>query len=104
MVDQLKPLGGLAAGVMHTRVEDTAPALAVLRGHWSGPLLAYAETGKLILPDWRYEEVSSPQQYASEIDGWIRDYGVQIVGGCCGTGPEHIRALRELLDRRGAKS
>ena len=104
MIDQLKPLGGLAAGVMHTRVEDTAPALAVLRQHWSGPLLAYAETGRLILPDWRYEEVSSPQQYASEIDGWIREYGVQIVGGCCGTGPEHIRALRELLDRRGAIS
>jgi homocysteine S-methyltransferase len=104
MVDRLKPLGGLAAGVMHTRVEDTAPALAVLRRHWSGPLLAYAETGKLILPDWRYEEVSSPEQYAAEIDGWIRDFGVQIVGGCCGTGPEHIRALRELLDRRGGVS
>ena len=100
MVDQLKPLGGLAAGVMHTRVEDTAPALAVLRRHWSGPLLAYAETGKLILPDWIYEEVSSPAQYAAEIDGGIRDFGVQIVGGCCGTGPEHIRALRELLDSR----
>jgi len=100
MVDQLKPLGGLAAGIMHTRVEDTAPALAVLRRHWSGPLLAYAETGKLVLPDWRYEEVSTPAQYAAEIDGWIRDYGVQIVGGCCGTGPEHIRALRELLDNR----
>jgi homocysteine S-methyltransferase len=102
MVDHLKPLGGVAAGIMHTRVEDTAAALAVLREHWSGPLLAYAETGKLLLPDWRYEEVSSPSQYADEIDGWIRDYGVQIVGGCCGTGPEHIRALRELLDRRDA--
>jgi len=98
MVDQLKPLGGLAAGIMHTRVEDTAPALAVLREHWAGPLLAYAETGNLILPEWRYEEVSSPQQYAAEIEGWIRDYGVQIVGGCCGTGPEHIRALRQLID------
>ena len=98
MVDQLKSLGGQAAGIMHTRVEDTAPALAVLREHWSGPAMAYAETGKLLLPDWRYEEVSSPQDYASEIEGWINDYGVQIVGGCCGTGPEHIRALATLLD------
>ena len=100
MVDQLKPLGGIASGIMHTRVEDTAPALSVLRDHWDGPLMAYAETGKLILPDWRYEEVSSPGQYADEIDGWIRDYGVQVVGGCCGTGPEHIAALRQLLDQR----
>lgn len=98
MVDSLKPLGGLAAGIMHTRVEDIAAALEVLREHWSGPLMAYAETGKLILPEWRYQEVSSPQQYAADIAGWIRDYGVQIVGGCCGTGPEHIRVLRQLLD------
>jgi methionine synthase I (cobalamin-dependent) len=104
MVETLKPLGGLAAGIMHTRVEDTAPALEVLKQHWQGPLLAYAETGKLILPDWRYEEVSSPEDYATEIEGWIQNYGVQIVGGCCGTGPEHIRVLRQLLDKLGSQS
>jgi methionine synthase I (cobalamin-dependent) len=101
MVDALKPLGGQVAGIMHTRVEDIVPALEVLKQHWSGPLMAYAETGKLVLPDWRYEEVSSPDDYAREIEGWIRDYGVQVVGGCCGTGPEHIRALRHLLDGIG---
>jgi homocysteine S-methyltransferase len=104
MVETLKPLGGQAAGIMHTRVEDTAAALEVLRQHWSGPLLAYAETGKLILPDWRYQEVSSPEDYAAEIEGWIEHYGVQIVGGCCGTGPEHIRVLRQLLDQRKSQS
>ena len=104
MVETLKPLGGQAAGIMHTRVEDIGPALKVLKQHWSGPLLAYAETGKLILPDWRYEEVSSPEDYAAEIEGWIQNYGVQIVGGCCGTGPEHIRVLRQLLDKLGSQS
>ena len=103
MVEALKALGGQAAGIMHTRVEDTAPALKVLRQHWSGPLMAYAETGRLILPDWRYEEVSAPSEYAREIDGWIRDFGVQIVGGCCGTGPEHIRALKQLLSGASAE-
>ena len=97
MVETLKPLGGQAAGIMHTRVEDIAPALEILREHWSGPTLAYAETGKLILPDWRYEEVSPPDEYAAVVAGWIREYGVQIVGGCCGTGPEHIRALHSIL-------
>jgi homocysteine S-methyltransferase len=101
MVETLKPLGGLAAGIMHTRVEDIRPALEVLRRHWSGPLMAYAETGRLVLPDWRYEEVSSPEDYAAEIRLWIEQYGVQIVGGCCGTGPQHIRVLRQLLDDLG---
>ena len=97
MLEALKPLGGQAAGIMHTRVEDTAPALEVLRCHWDGPLLAYAETGKLILPDWRYEEVSPPDEYSAQVESWIRDFGVRIVGGCCGTGPEHIRALARML-------
>ena len=97
MVDTLKPLGGQAAGVMHTRVEDTAPALAVLREHWDGPMLAYAETGKLKLPEWLLAEVISPPDYAAVVEGWIKDYGVRIVGGCCGTGPEHIRELHGML-------
>ncbi|MDP2955854.1 MAG: homocysteine S-methyltransferase family protein [Longimicrobiales bacterium] len=28
------------------------------------------------------------------------DIGVALVGGCCGTGPEHIRALRAMVDQR----
>ena len=29
-----------------------------------------------------------------------RDAGARIVGGCCGTGPEHLRAMREALETR----
>jgi 5-methyltetrahydrofolate--homocysteine methyltransferase len=28
--------------------------------------------------------------------------GVQIIGGCCGTGPEHIRAIRKAVDNHRA--
>jgi len=97
LVKTLSPLGGQAAGIMHTQVNNIDPALEVLGKHWSGPKLAYAETGRLLVPDWSFEEICSPQDYAKEIEGWIKKHGVQIVGGCCGTGPEHIRALKSLL-------
>jgi 5-methyltetrahydrofolate--homocysteine methyltransferase len=29
-----------------------------------------------------------------------RDAGVRIIGGCCGTMPEHLRAMREALETR----
>ena len=29
-----------------------------------------------------------------------RDLGVRIIGGCCGTMPEHLRAMREALETR----
>jgi S-methylmethionine-dependent homocysteine/selenocysteine methylase len=97
LVKTLSPLGGAAAGIMHTQVDNIDPALEVLGKHWSGPKLAYAETGRLLAPDWIFEEICPPQEYAREIEGWIKKHGVQIVGGCCGTGPEHIRALKSLL-------
>jgi methionine synthase I (cobalamin-dependent) len=30
----------------------------------------------------------------------LLDLGVAVVGGCCGTGPEHIRAIRAVIDAR----
>jgi len=33
----------------------------------------------------------------------LLDLGVQIIGGCCGTGPEHIRAIRKVVDARGIR-
>jgi 5-methyltetrahydrofolate--homocysteine methyltransferase len=30
----------------------------------------------------------------------LLDLGVQIIGGCCGTGPDHIRAIRKVVDAR----
>jgi len=33
---------------------------------------------------------------ADHAAAWVRD-GARIVGGCCGTRPEHIRAIRDRL-------
>lgn len=99
LVKTLSPLGGQAAGIMHTQVCHIEPALEVLGKHWPGAKFAYAETGCLLLPEGRLEEVCSPLDYAAEVEKWIKKHDVQIVGGCCGTGPEHIRALKNLLDR-----
>jgi len=100
LVETLVPLGGEAAGIMHSQVRDTGPALEIIERHWSGPKLAYAETGRLEKPDWSFKEICMPNKYAEEIENWISTYGVQIVGGCCGTGPEHIRVLKERLPQR----
>ena len=97
LVKALSPLGGQAAGIMHTQVGNIDPALEVLGKHWSGPKMAYAETGRLLDADWSFEQICSPQNYAKEMKGWINKHGVQIIGGCCGTGPEHIRELKNLL-------
>ena len=99
LVEAITPLGGDAAGIMHSQVRDTGPALEILCKHWNGPKLAYAETGELEKPDWNFKEICAPKEYVAEIADWVNNYGVQIVGGCCGTGPEHIRMLKESLPK-----
>ncbi len=97
LIAALAPFGGQVAGVMHSDVEVTGPALAMLAEHWDGPTMAYAETGHFARPYWQFEEAVSPSEYAEAAAGWVADHGVQVVGGCCGTGPDHVRALAERL-------
>ncbi|MXY81117.1 MAG: homocysteine methyltransferase, partial [Gemmatimonadetes bacterium] len=39
----------------------------------------------------------SPEEMAAYIPD-LAAAGVQIIGGCCGTTPDHIRAFRRALD------
>ena len=41
---------------------------------------------------WIFNSVISPTDYAAAAKGWC-NRGVQVIGGCCGVGPTHIRAL-----------
>ena len=34
-----------------------------------------------------------PAELALALDGFVHDYGISLVGGCCGTTPEHLRAV-----------
>ena len=40
----------------------------------------------------------TPEMMATEIKTFLEEGLVNIIGGCCGTTPSHIRALRELVD------
>jgi 5-methyltetrahydrofolate--homocysteine methyltransferase len=39
----------------------------------------------------------SPDELARELAAFVRDFGVDVVGGCCGTTPAHITALRAAV-------
>ncbi len=84
-----------AAGIMHTPSDLVSDALAILKGAFSGTLLAYPDSGYFKSPHWQFEDVISPEDLRAFAETWISE-GVQVVGGCCGLGPEHIRALNPL--------
>jgi 5-methyltetrahydrofolate--homocysteine methyltransferase len=51
-----------------------------------------ASAGGLVYPE-------DPEYMAERVAAFL-GLGVAIVGGCCGTGPSHVRAFREAVDRR----
>ena len=42
----------------------------------------------------------SPDGLAEALDRYATDYGLAVLGGCCGTTPEHIRTLTQALAAR----
>lgn len=81
---------------MHSDVNVTGAALAAIQAGWDGPTGAYPESGSFSLPTWHFVDISPPDAFAEQAMAWVGQ-GAQLVGGCCGFGPAHIRALAERL-------
>jgi S-methylmethionine-dependent homocysteine/selenocysteine methylase len=82
--------------IMHTEVEYIDACLNVLKANWQGPIGVYAHSGKFVEPNWIFNDVISPEDYASAANSWLQQ-GVQVVGGCCGIGFEHIQVLKNIV-------
>jgi S-methylmethionine-dependent homocysteine/selenocysteine methylase len=88
--------------------QDMPAAIAKLRKAVSLPVGAFALIGKFSPPSWKFDfhpqfietEQWPPERYLGEARRW-REAGASLVGGCCGTGPQHIAALRGWLGRNG---
>jgi 5-methyltetrahydrofolate--homocysteine methyltransferase len=59
-------------------------------------ICAYPNAG---LPNEMGQYDESPEYMAEQIEGFARDGYVNIVGGCCGSTPDHIRAIAEAVAR-----
>ncbi len=53
--------------------------------------------GQPSLSAGRYQFLSRPEYCASYVEPYIHA-GARLIGGCCGTTPEHIKAMRVALD------
>lgn len=71
-------------------------ALAELCATTDLPIAVYANPSHTEdYQHWGETEAADPQVYAQYAQRWL-DGGAHLVGGCCGTGPEHIAAIHEM--------
>ena len=69
-----------------------------MRAETDGFLLIHSNAG---IPAMRNGQIIYPESpdYMAERFKTLAGLGVNIIGGCCGTGPEHIRALAAAVGR-----
>jgi SAM-dependent methyltransferase len=88
---------GVRALLINCLPPDHVPGmLPWLRDFVDLPLGVYPNLGYYSDAGWRFDPRVGPEQYAELALAW-RAEGAQIVGGCCGTSPQHLAAAKRAL-------
>jgi 5-methyltetrahydrofolate--homocysteine methyltransferase len=76
--------------------EQLRPSVADLAAVADTLISVYPNAG---LPNVMGEYDETPEHMAGLLEEWARDGLVNIVGGCCGTTPDHIRAIQLAVSK-----
>lgn len=76
--------------------ETLRPYLKVLAHHAPFAISAHPNAG---LPNEFGQYDETPEIMGEQIDTFLKDELVNIIGGCCGTTPEHIQVIAELAKK-----
>lgn len=105
-VDIPTAAGGLAAAgadvIGSNCGNGSAQMQDIARGfkqHTTMPLIIQANAGLPELVDDRVVYRESPEYMAQKAQEMVK-FGVSVIGGCCGTTPAHITAIREKISPR----
>jgi S-methylmethionine-dependent homocysteine/selenocysteine methylase len=87
----------LAAQSLSGTAQSVTPGIGVYANAFTPRSMEVKANANVDLNDIRSD--LTPADYLVWVNDWI-GRGARMVGGCCGIGPEHIRAIRESINRR----
>jgi len=95
--------GADVVGMNCGRGPDRAIAIIrEMRAATDGPLIAYPNAGLPVTKGDQTTYELGPEAMAKDYPALL-DAGCNIVGACCGSGPEHIRLIAEVVRSRGRR-
>ena len=98
VVHALKPYPILSLGLnCATGPELMEPHLAWLSEHWDRKISVIPNAGLPELVEGEAYFPLSPHAYSAQMKQFVQKYNVDIVGGCCGTKPEHLKSFIDAL-------
>jgi 5-methyltetrahydrofolate--homocysteine methyltransferase len=94
----LADAGAAAVGTnCSLRIGDMIDVVAEMKAAAGAPIIAQPNAGNPETEHGVTTYVDGPEVYAERTPDLIRA-GARVVGGCCGTTPETIRRMREVID------
>lgn len=97
-VEALEKAGADAVGAnCSTGIQGIIEVCGIMRSRCGLPLWMKPNAGLPELVEGKTVFRESPEDMASRIPDLIRA-GATIIGGCCGTTPDHIRSIRAVVD------
>jgi len=79
-------------------IEQMITITKELRKHTKKPILIHANAGLPVLVGGKTTFKQTPEDMAAKVKELV-DAGASIVGGCCGTTPAHISAIKKEIDK-----
>ena len=76
---------------------DMESHIRYLSNNWPGRISCVPNQGLPEVINSKTFYPLTPENYAKEMLRFVTQYGVSVVGGCCGTTPAHTKALVNLL-------
>src|SRR3954469_16372065 len=61
------------------------------------PVSVLPNAGLPEVKDGKQHYDETPESFASQVEHFAKDFGANIVGGCCGTSPEHLKLVIERV-------
>ena len=101
----LEPLGIDMIGLnCATGPAEMSEHLRHLSRHARIPVSVMPNAGLPVLGANGAEYPLTPEELAEALHGFVGEFGLSLVGGCCGTTPEHIRQVAEAVVRRAPRA
>lgn len=76
---------------------EMAPHIRFLGQNSTRPIAVQPNAGLPVMEGGQAVYKLSPSELARHHEHFIKDFGVAMVGGCCGTTPDHIKAVSDAV-------
>ena len=86
-----------------TGPKQMAESLKYLCEHSEIPVSVLPNAGLPEVKDGKQHYDETPESFTKQVVHFAKDFGVNIVGGCCGTTPEHLRMVVGEIEKISPK-